>query len=187
MRSGPSTCGKTDCDICKLDSKLMCRYGIKDSFFFLIAILPSFVVLIAGTIKAGLGVWLWAWLAYAVIFFLFIEPLVLCRYCPYWGMQGKELKCHANYGVIKFYKYKPGKSNRIEKALFILSALIFLCFPLILMFIGKQYLLFAIGAISIFSFIYTAKRSICTKCVNFSCPMNSVEEEYKKRYLDKSV
>lgn len=101
-------------------------------------------------------------------------------------MPGRPLKCHANYGVLKFFKYKPGQSSKLEKTVFIISALIFLGYPLILILIGQEYLIFAICAVTLFSFIYTAKKSICTKCINFSCPMNSVDEQTKKQYLDQN-
>jgi len=164
----------------------MCRYDIKDSLLFVIAMLPYIIVSIVGSIKVGLGVWLWAWLAYAGIFFILIEPLVLCRYCPYWDLPGKTLKCHANYGVLKLFKYKPGESTLLEKTLFIITALIFFCIPLCLLIIGKSYLLFAIGSSSLFSFIYVAKNTICTKCINFSCPINSINKETKKQYLEQN-
>ena len=186
MRNGPSTCGKTDCENCQLDRQLMCRYDIKDSVNFLVAILPSFVVMLAATIKAGFGVWLWGWLAYAVIFFFIIEPIILCRYCPYWGMPGKKLKCHANYGIIKFFKYKPGPSSRLEKVMFSITALIFFGYPLIFMIIGQEYLLTAIAVVCIFSFIFTAKHSICARCINFSCPMNSTDDKIKQLYLEQN-
>ncbi len=153
-------------------------------FFF--SILPVFFVLIAGTILAGFGVWLWAWIPGLLIFFLVIEPIILCRYCPYWGMPGNVLKCHANYGVLKFFKYKPGESSKLEKIAFEVCAIIVIGYPLVLILLGHEYLFFALGIVTGFSFVYTAKRSICTKCINFSCPMNSVDAQTKAQYLNQN-
>lgn len=186
MRNGPSTCKKEECATCGLDQKIRCRYGAWDSVIFLAMIAPVLVVAIAGAIKAGMGAWLWAWLAYSIVFFMLVEPIILCRYCPYWDMPGSILRCHANYGIVKLVKSKQGDSTTFEKVLFIILGLSLFLFPLVLTLIGGEYLLFSIGIVCMVQAIFILKVFICTKCVNFACILNSVPEDEKSKYFEKN-
>ena len=100
------------CQECQTNGKLMCRFDRKDIVNFFMIILPFGVTAIAGTIRAGYGWYLLLWFAYSLFFFFVWEARVLCRHCPYWAEAGTILHCHANYGVIKLWKYQPGPMNK---------------------------------------------------------------------------
>jgi hypothetical protein len=82
----------------------MCRFDRGDMLHFFIIFLPFGCTVITGKILAGYGWYLLLWLAYSLSFFLVCEARVLCRRCPYWARTGRMLRCHANYGVVKFWK-----------------------------------------------------------------------------------
>jgi hypothetical protein len=149
-------------------------------------IAPVLVVAIAGAIQAGFGVWLWAWLLYSVVFFFIVEPIILCRYCPYWDMPGIVLRCHANYGILKLIKSKPGNSTVFEKILFLILGLALFLFPLILTLVGGEYLLFSIGIVCMAQSIFILRVFICTKCVNFACVLNATPADEKQKYFEKN-
>ena len=134
-------------------------------------------------ISSGYGWWLIGWLAYSVFFFFGWEGRVLCSHCPYWAEDGHVLRCHANYGVIKLWKYRPGPMSRSEQAQFLIGALLLVLYPLVFMVIGQAYLLAGIGLVSAVSFAYLLRRNICVRCVNFSCPLNHVPKELVQAYL----
>jgi hypothetical protein len=171
------------CEGCSLNGPLMCRYDARDTTHFFMIILPFFVTTIGGVITSGYGWWLFGWLAYMLIFFFVWEGRVLCSHCPYWTEEGRVLRCHANYGVIKLWKYRPGPMSRLEQVQFILGVLLFIFYPLILLLVGREYLLAAIALASAVSFGYLLRRNICNRCVNFSCPLNHVPSETRQAFL----
>jgi hypothetical protein len=173
----------SECNDCTLNSVLMCRYEIGDSVHFFMIILPFFVAAIGGVIAAGFGWWLFGWLAYMLFFFFVWEARVLCSHCPYWAEDGSVLHCHANYGVVKLWRYRPGPMNRSERMQFLAGVLIFVLYPLVILIVGQEYLLAAIGLASAGSFGYLLRRNICNRCVNFSCPLNNVPPETRRAFF----
>jgi hypothetical protein len=161
----------------------MCRFDPKDMLHFFMIILPFGVTAVAGTIRAGYGWCLWLWLAYSLFFFFVWEARVLCRHCPFWADSSRLLRCHANYGVIKIWKYQPGPMSRAERIQFAIGALLWIGFPLPFLLMGRQYLLALIGLSAAVSAAFLLRRNVCSRCVNFSCPMNAVPRQLVDIYL----
>jgi hypothetical protein len=149
-------------------------------------ILPFFAASVGGMFTAGFGWWLFGWLGYMLFFFFVWEARVLCSHCPYWAEDGRVLHCHANYGVIKIWRYRPEPMSKFEQAQFIIGVLIFLFYPLVFTALGGEYLLAGIGLVSAASFAYLLYREICSRCVNFSCPLNNVPDTVREAYLEKN-
>ena len=171
------------CEGCTLNRSLMCRYDARDTTHFFMIILPFFVATIGGVIASGYGWWLFGWLIYMLFFFFVWEARILCSHCPYWAGGGRMLRCHANYGVIKIWPYRPGPMSRSEQVQFLFGVALFLIYPLVFMVIGSQYLLAGVGLVSAGSFGYLLHRNICSRCVNFSCPLNNVPNKVVDAYL----
>jgi hypothetical protein len=178
-----TTRSNESCAGCTLNTLLMCRYDARDLTHFFMMVFPFFVTAIGGVIAGGYGWWLLGWLAYMLFFFFVWEGRVLCSHCPYWSEQGRILHCHANYGVIKLWRYRPGSMSRSEQAQFLTGALLFILYPLIFMVIGGEYLLAGIGLASATSFGYLLFRNVCVRCINFSCPLNHAPKEVIRAYL----
>ena len=171
------------CADCTISGRLMCRYDQGDTLHFFMMALPFFVTTIAGVIAAGYGWYLFGWLAYAILFFFGWEARVLCSHCPYWVEESHVLHCHANYGVLKFWKYRPGPMSRSEQVQFAGGAILLLLIPIVILFVGGQNLLGAIATVSGLSWGYLLRRNVCNRCINFSCPMNAVPKELVNAYL----
>lgn len=161
----------------------MCRLDGKDMLEFFMIIFPFGVASIAGTIRAGYGWSLWLWLTYSLFFFFVWEAFVLCRHCPFWAEPGKMLRCHANYGVIKIWKHNPGPMSRAERAQFVVGALIWMGFPFPFMLLGQEYLLALVAAATAIGGVFVLRISVCSRCVNFSCPVNAVPKQLVDEYL----
>ena len=174
------------CEGCTLNGPLMCRYEARDTTHFFMVMLPFFVTAIGGVIAGGYGWWLLGWMAYMLFFFFVWEGRVLCSHCPYWAEEGHMLRCHANYGVIKIWPYRPGPMSRSEQVQFLIGVLIFLLYPLVFLVIGGQYLYAGIGLASAASFGYLLHRDICDRCVNFSCPLNSVPAKTRRAFFERN-
>ena len=106
-----STAGCADCPS---KGALMCRFEPKDMLGFFMIILPFGITVVAGTIRAGYGWYLFLWLAYMLFFFFVWEARVLCSHCPFWAEEGRTLHCHANYGVLKLWKYPTRAIEQIR-------------------------------------------------------------------------
>lgn len=171
------------CQGCETQGKLMCRFDRQDMVNFLMMILPFGVTAIAGTIRAGYGWYLLLWLAYSLFFFFVWEAGVLCRHCPYWAEAGKILHCHANYGVIKLWKYQPEPMSRLDKIQFGFGGMLWVGFPFPFLLLGGEYLLALIGVSAAISGMFLLRRNVCARCVNFSCPLNAVPGQLVDVYL----
>lgn len=161
----------------------MCRLDRRDMVDFFMIILPFCLTVIAGTILAGFGWYLLLWLAYSLFFFFVWEARVLCRHCPYWAGPGRMLRCHANYGVLKLWKYEPAPMSEAERIQFVIGALIWVGFPFPFLFLGGEYLLAFIGLSAVLSGTYLLKRNVCARCIHFSCPLNGVPRQLVDAYL----
>ena len=161
----------------------MCRFNSKDLIRFVLLFLPFAIAVVAGMVRTGYGIFLLGWAVYGIFFFFVWEARVLCRHCPYWGEKSLILHCHANYGVIKIWKHDPSPMSMFEKAQFIIGALIFIGYPIGFLILGRDYVLALVaGSVSILSAVWL-KRNACTRCINFSCPMNSVPKILVDQYL----
>jgi hypothetical protein len=74
--------------------------------------------------------------------------------------------------------------RKSEQAQFIIGVLIFLLYPVVFTVLGGAYILAGIGLVSAASFGYLLYREICSRCVNFSCPLNNVPDEVREAYLE---
>jgi hypothetical protein len=172
-----------ECAGCDVSGSLMCRFETRDLVSFFLGFLPIGIPMVAGMILGGYGWWLFGWLAIWILFFFVLEGRVLCSHCPFWAEEGRVLHCHANYGVIKFWRFRPGPMNRLEKVLFGAGAAVFGAYPVVFMVLGGQWLLLAITLTAIASAALNLRRNTCVRCVNFSCPVNAVPKPWVDAYL----
>jgi len=170
------------CIDCELRQRLMCRYDQRDTLHFAVIFLPFLISSIAGVLKAGFRYALFGWLVYMLVFFFVWEARVICRHCPFWAQEGRILRCHANYGVIKLWKYHPSQISRSEKAQFITGGLILIVFPMVWMAVGGEFLVLTVTCILAAGWILLLRRGHCSRCVNFSCPLNTVSLRLRDCY-----
>ncbi|MBD3189500.1 MAG: hypothetical protein GF308_02600 [Candidatus Heimdallarchaeota archaeon] len=195
-----------NCASCEIKEKLDCKWEMKLllRFFFLFA--PALSLVFGAIIYAAVFIGDWWWLGvvlgYFALFFI-VETRILCSHCPYYSEEGLVLHCLANHGFIKFYRYHPEPMSKVEKILLIIGFLFFALVPLgaqvyniIIVGLSREsysqtfflvlLVLFGLSIVSIaIGFILLFTR-ICPKCVNFSCPWNSVPKEIVDDYLTKN-
>lgn len=174
------------CQGCSLKSRIMCRFESKDMVTFLMSGLAYAIATIAGVISVGYGWHLLWWLAYSLFFFFVWEARILCSHCPMWAEESRVLHCHANNGVLKIWKYRPGPMSKSEQIQFLVGALIWLGFPFIFLFLAQAYALILIGLAAAATAIHSVRKLSCTRCINFSCPMNVVPKEIVDAYLERN-
>ena len=152
------------------------------------------------------GLW-WALIVYVtgtlVFFGLGLETRILCSHCPYWASDSKLLNCWAYPNTYKFWRYRPGPMNNIEKLLLILFFAFLAFFPVVMTAYGiwliatsplLNNLFTLLGIIGIttgtllagLQFFYVLQFYFCSRCINFSCPFNRVSTDKMKAYLQKN-
>ena len=172
-----------ECAKCDVSGSLMCRFETGDLAGFFVGFLPFGIAVVAGMILGGHGWWLLGWLVIWLLFFFILEGRVLCSHCPFWAEESRVLHCHANYGVIKLWQFRPGPMSRLEKVLFGAGAAVFGFYPIVFMILGGQWLLLVIALSAIASSALNLRRNACVRCINFSCPVNAVPKSLVDAYL----
>ena len=182
-----------DCQECSSKGKLMCRFDIKDTIYFLIPVLGEWIVMVLGIIhgfiSGGLNTlqlifFFASYIGYLVFFFQIWENKILCSHCPYYAFEDeKKVKCYANYGIYKAWKYDPAPMSRFEKIQFIISISIFASYPLIFLILAKMYIYFGVSLILSIIWIVSMHFLSCSRCPNFSCPLNNVPKNVVDDYL----
>ncbi|MCK4724064.1 MAG: hypothetical protein KAT75_12205, partial [Dehalococcoidia bacterium] len=187
---------------------LNCRWDSGCLKFFLLNQIPSLVLAFFGIVMAAIltGAW-WALIVYAIaciaLWVLGIETRILCSHCPYYAEDSKILHCYALHGSPKVWRYRPGPMNRAEKATIVLFFLFLVLFPVLIEAYGiwslavnyaEFGLIALLGMIALtlatimagLQFLYILIHDFCSKCVNFSCPLNRVPKSMVDVYLDKN-
>lgn len=179
------TCESSSCDVCPVGNNLHCHFALKDWIHFLLISLPPFLLGGAGVYYIA-GWSLLPWLAIVIAFFGFIEIRVLCSHCPHYAESEKSLKCWANYGSPKLWKYRPGPMTVTEKIVLFGGFAIVWGYPMPFLVIGRQIFLLIVYLITTSGFFVTLKTFLCSRCMNFACPLNSVNEEIRDQFFHRN-
>jgi hypothetical protein len=152
-----------------------------DLAHFLIICLPGF--LLAGAAILGQS-WWWflLWLAIVVTYFGLVEIRVMCSHCPHYAEQGSTLSCWANHGSPKLWKYRPGPMSGMEKLVFFSGFLAVWGYPLVFFIWAGTWLLLLVYLISVTGFFMTLLLFFCTRCMNFACPLNRVDQDTRREF-----
>ena len=181
-----STCKNEKCDDCSVKSILNCHFNIKQLLKFIAIMIP-------GPILSGYMIFIFnplfliPWIALFILYFGFIEIRVMCSHCPHYAEPNlKSLKCWANYGSPKLWKYRPGPMSFLEKLIFYFGFIVIFSYPIpfyILKSSIVSYLFLCIYTILIVSAFILLKKYYCSQCINFACPLNTVDSEKRKEFF----
>ena len=179
------TCKQKNCKSCNVPGEISCHFSLKQLLHFLSIAIPPFFIGFMG-LHYGLYKWnvLAIWLGIIIAFFGFIEIRVMCSHCPHYAEpELKNLKCWANYGSPKVWKYRPGPMTKTETVIFLTCLTIVFLYPIPLFFLKQQWFFTIIHLLTVTAFFSTLKSCICIKCMNFACPLNSVEEKSRNKFF----
>ncbi|HUT72303.1 MAG TPA: hypothetical protein VMW89_16655 [Desulfatiglandales bacterium] len=177
-----ATCVSETCEDCAVRGIVHCHFRPGDLIHFLCIVLPGFLVGGAGIYRVSewlLGLWILLIIGY----FGFLEIRVMCSHCPHYAEPGSSLRCWANYGSPKLWKYRPGPMTFMENLLFLGGFVVIWGYPLVFLVMGKQWFLLIVYAISTAGFFMTLKLFLCSQCMNLACPLNSVNHDTTQEFL----
>jgi hypothetical protein len=177
-----TTCSRDTCISCDIRSKIVCHFTIGQLIRFYLIALPSFII-------GGIGIYNFSitgfliWIAIIGLFFLLIEIRVLCSHCPHYNESSNSLRCWANYGAPKLWKFKPGPMNISEKVILLSGFLIVWSYPILFITLIENWILLSIYIFSVLLFFTLLRLFNCKKCMNFSCPLNNVDIKVKEEFF----
>jgi len=180
-----ATCESSSCNDCPVDNIIHCHFKLKDLIHFLLIAFPPFLLGGAGIYHTS-GWLLIPWLFFLAAFFGFIEIRVMCSHCPHYAEPEKSLKCWANYGSPKFWKYRPGPMTVAEKMIFFGGLAVVWGYPLLFLIFSSQLFLLVVYLITTSGFFMTLKLFMCSQCMNFACPLNSTNEEKREQFFNRN-
>lgn len=180
-----STCIAEKCEGCDVSTKLVCHFSGKQLLLFITLALPLFII---GGVVIMLkdALWLIGFIVLFIAFFTVVEIRVICSHCPHYAEDGRTLKCWANHGSPKLWKYRPSQMRLWEKIVFLGGFLILVLYPVPFFVLGGFYWLLAIYALLLVVFALVLRTLFCTRCINFACPLNRVDEETRNIFRKKN-
>ncbi len=177
-----NTCSNETCNNCDIHSKITCHFNLGQLIRFYLIVLPSFII-------GGIGIYnysttiLLIWLSIIGLFFLLIEIRVLCTHCPHYNESTDSLRCWANYGAPKLWKFRPVPMNIFEKAILILGFIVVWGYPILFISLIEKWILLSGYFFSVVFFFTLLKQWNCKRCMNLSCPLNGVDSEIKEEFF----
>jgi hypothetical protein len=150
---------------------------------FLMMTFPIFII-------AGIGIYsfnpffLVPWLLFIVLYFGIIEIRVMCSHCPHYAEPETEtLKCWANYGLPKLWKYRPGPMSIGEKIIFFSGLILILIYPCPFLMLSGNIKMLILFTIAVLIGIVLLLKFFCSRCINFACPLNRVDSEVRRKFF----
>lgn len=180
-----ATCKASDCINCPVSKQVHCHFSIKDLVYCLLISLPGFIVGGAGVLASG--VWALAiWITVIIGFFWFLEIRVMCSHCPYYAEEGATLRCWANHGVPKLWRYRPGPMSVVEKMTFFGGMVIVWGYPLPFLLHNWMWFLIVLYLLADAAFFVMLRLFFCSQCMNFACPLNSVDKATRDKFFQRN-
>lgn len=175
----PVAYSRNSCDGCAVHDKVLCAHTKKDVLEFLILFIAWFIPFVTGMVIGGFWIGLGIWFGLAVLFFGYIEALVLCRHCPHYAEEGFWLRCHANWGLPKIPRLRSHPMTRFEGAIWLLSGALLFLYYIPYFALSHQWLLLGITTLALILAILTMQKTKCNRCYHLSCPGNRVPEDVR--------
>ena len=177
------TCKKGSCSGCPTAKSISCHFNLKQLLHFYLIALTPFILGGYGIFQFN-WIFLVVWIGIIIGFFNFIEIRVMCSHCPHYAEPGmKSLKCWANYGSPKLWKYRPGPMSIIEKIVFITGLIMVFSIPVVFFVILQYWFLLIIYTMTVGVFFTTLRAHLCSKCMNFACSLNNVKDEDRNEFF----
>ena len=179
-----AACSRQTCEGCEIEGKLLCIHTKSDLLDFGVLFIAYAIPFSAGMIIGEFWLGLAIWIGLVVLFFGYVEALVLCRHCPHYAQEGFLLECHANSGLPKIPKFDPRPLNSAEKVIWLAYVAVLFLWFIPFFIASQQWLLLSITAATLIAWGWTVQRTQCTRCYNLSCPANRVPEDVQQGFFE---
>ncbi|UCC61109.1 MAG: hypothetical protein JSV02_04625 [Dehalococcoidia bacterium] len=183
-RPTAAACSRDTCEGCAIQGKMLCIHTGKDLVDFAVLFITWAVPFFAGMIIGKFWIGLAVWFGLALLFFVYVEALILCRHCPHYAEEGFILRCHANSGFPKIPKFNPRPMGRIEQVIWLLYVAVLFLYYVPFFISSEQWLLLGLTTWALVAVSWTLQRTQCTRCCHLSCPVNRVPDDIRKGFFE---
>ena len=158
--------------------ELKTRHRFADYIYWTLFFAIHFIAALAAISKHSIA---WSVCYVAVgISLVFLILKFYCSHCPHYIQGKKSTKCMFFWGIPKMFKPRPGPLRPFEKAISIISPVIWVLFPLYWLALEPSFLV--IYLLSLLVLVLTIRRNECGRCIYFHCPMNCVPKNIRRRF-----
>jgi hypothetical protein len=178
-----AACSRQTCEGCEVHGRLLCIHTREDLMDFAVLVIAYMIPFMAGMVLGKFWIGLAVWMGLAVLFFGYVEALVLCRHCPHYAETGFLLRCHANWGLPKIPRFDPRPVNRVEGAVWLMYGAVLFLYYVPFFVVSQQWLLLALTTWALTAACWTVQRTQCTRCYHLSCPVNRVPEDVRNGFF----
>jgi hypothetical protein len=177
-----ATCARDSCEDCQVAGRIHCHFRPMHLLHFLTMAMPPFLLGGAGIVVMG-GWYLAPWAVMIIGYFGFLEIRVMCSHCPHYAEAGRTLGCWANHGSPRLWKYRPGPMPSVETTLFAGGFAPILGYPLIFLILAGMWYLLLVYLVATAGAYLTLKLHFCSRCMNFACPLNRVDQQTRQAFF----
>lgn len=182
-KSTAKACARQSCIDCEIDGKLLCIHTHRDLADFWVIFMGFAIPFILGMVLGKHWIGLAVWFGLAIIFFGYVEALILCRHCPHYAEDGFLLSCHANSGLPKIPRFNPKPLTRVEQISWLAYVAILFLWYIPFFAANQQWLFLGLTSWGVFSAAWTLQRTKCNRCYNLSCPVNRVPQDVRQVFF----
>ena len=178
-----AACSRHDCEGCEIEGDLLCVHTPADLMDFYVLFIGWAIPFFAGMFIGKFWIGLAVWFGLAIVFFGYVEALILCRHCPHYAEKGFLLRCHANWGLPKIPKISRRPLNTLEKVTWLIYVAVLFLYYIPFFIVAEQWLLLILTSSALVVAGWTLQRTQCNRCYNFSCPINRVPENVRDAFF----
>ncbi|MFH1464202.1 MAG: hypothetical protein ABIO70_07435 [Pseudomonadota bacterium] len=174
-----STCTRGTCDGCDVTGKVVCHFSARKLLTFYLLAGPLLLVGGLGLVTIS-WVALLAWVGLYILSFGIIGVWTTCAHCPHYAEPSLRcLRCDVLWGFPKLRAPQPGPMAGWEKAAHVGCFAVFLLGPVPILLlhgplIGGGWTAIYLSLVA--GFVLGLRRLFCARCMNFTCPFNTVDE-----------
>ena len=179
-RATAAACVRASCGGCSIRDRVLCIHTPRDLVDFGVLFVGWLIPFLAGMIRGKHWVGLAVWFGLCLVFFGYVEAMVLCRHCPHYAEEGPTLRCHANWGLPKIPGLNRRPVSRIEGTVWLIYGGTLFLYHIPFFIASRQWLLLALATWAVFVAAWTVRRTQCTRCYHLSCPANRVADDVRK-------
>lgn len=176
-----NSCRQNSCDSCRIHTEVTCHLTFKKLISYWLFVLPALLTGAIALLRNSHNLFI-CWALLTGLFFLLFGIRVLCTHCPHYNRSSRIMKCWANYGLPKLWRYRPEPINKAEKTILISGFFLVFGYPAIFILLFENPGILILYLFTVAMFFILMRKFNCSRCINFSCPFNGVKESVKEEF-----
>lgn len=178
-----ATCKSESCDDCSLSGNLDCHASATDLMRLLLMMSPAMLIGGSGVyqFKAGMLI---PWLVILLGYIGIVELRLIGAYILPGEKKRVALKSLPRLSLLKIWNYRFGSMTLRKNRVFFIGSAFAWGYPIYFLISGDQLFLLLVYLLAATSFVVTMRSFLCSRCTDFSCPLNSVDDYVRSDFYE---